>query len=148
MSGPPALSTAPPLLWRETSQADADAFRDLTGDDQWIHVDPDRAAREGVPGGGTVLPGAFLLSVLVAELGRALGYPPGTRSWQRSYETVRFLRPAPVGGRLGATAREVARRTARPGRCLVVVDAVLHCDRVPEGPVLTGRFTSLLEETP
>jgi acyl dehydratase len=143
----PAPSTAP-LLWRETSQEDADAFRDLTGDDQWIHVDPDRAAREGLPGGGTVLPGAFLLSVLVAELGRALGYPPGTRSWQRSYEAVRFLRPTPVGGRLGATAREVTRRTAGPGRSLVVVDAVLHCDRVPDGPVLTGRFTSLLEETP
>ncbi|MCF8479230.1 MAG: hypothetical protein K9H25_02250 [Rhodospirillum sp.] len=137
-----------PNRWRETRQADADAFRDLSGDDQWIHVDPDRAARDGLPGGGTVLPGAFLLSVLVAELGRALGYHPGTRSWQRSYETVRFLRPAPVGGRLGATAREVTRRTAGPGRTLVVVEAQLHCDIVPAGPVLTGRFTSLVEENP
>jgi acyl dehydratase len=142
------VSDPEPIHWRTTSQADADAFRDLTGDDQWIHVDPDRARSEGLPGGGTVLPGAFLLSVLVAELGRALGYPPNTRSWQRSYETVRFPRPAPVGGRLGATAREVSRRSAGPGRTLRVVEAALHCDRVPEGPVLTGRFSSLVEDSP
>lgn len=48
--------------WLPVTQARIDAFASATGDDQWIHVDPERAARS--PLGGTVAHGFFLLSLV------------------------------------------------------------------------------------
>jgi acyl dehydratase len=39
--------------WHEVSQDRIDRFAEVTGDRQWIHVDPERARREG-PFGGTI----------------------------------------------------------------------------------------------
>ena len=47
--------------WHEVSQADIDAFADVTGDHQWIHVDPERA-KDG-PFGGTIAHGYYTLSL-------------------------------------------------------------------------------------
>jgi acyl dehydratase len=47
--------------WREVSQAEIDTFAEVTGDDQWIHVDPDRA--KDTPFGGTIAHGYFTLSL-------------------------------------------------------------------------------------
>ncbi len=44
-------------------QAKVDAFADVTGDHQFIHVDPERAAKEG-PFGGTVAHGFLVLSLV------------------------------------------------------------------------------------
>ncbi|ABC24483.1 MaoC family dehydratase [Rhodospirillum rubrum] len=139
------LSSTTAPLDQPIPQATADAFCALTGDDQWIHIDPARAEAEGLAGGDTVLPGALLLSLAVGGLGKALGYPEGTRSWQRSYERVRFLRPAPVGSRLRLEARESRRRPAGTGREVVVANVSLYSDLVEAGPVMEGCFTSLLE---
>lgn len=168
-------SGAPAVPGRLVDQAMVDAFLALTGDDQWIHRAPhargpeaaapgpshppgpeadeeaeaeaegDRGAEAGSKAEDAVIPGALLLSVTVAELGRALGYPPGTRSWQRAFDSVRFLRPAPVGSRLSLSAQELRRRSAGGGRVVTVVAASLSSDRVPAGPVLEGRFSSLME---
>ena len=35
-----------PSEWRTVSQADINTFAELSGDDQWIHVDVERAARK------------------------------------------------------------------------------------------------------
>lgn len=48
--------------WLTVTQDRIDAFADCTGDRQWIHVDPERAARS--PLGGTVAHGFLLLSLL------------------------------------------------------------------------------------
>ena len=50
--------------WHEITQAEVDAFADVTGDHQWIHVDPERAAQS--PLGGTIAHG---LLTLVARAG-------------------------------------------------------------------------------
>ena len=42
--------------WLEISQERINKFADATGDEQWIHVDPERAARE-MPGGKTIAHG-------------------------------------------------------------------------------------------
>ena len=47
--------------WREITQADVDAFAQVTGDDQWIHVDPDRA--KDTPFGGTIVHGFFTVAL-------------------------------------------------------------------------------------
>jgi hypothetical protein len=47
--------------WRDVTQADIDKFAEVTGDDQWIHVDPERA--KDTPFGGTIAHGYFTLSL-------------------------------------------------------------------------------------
>ncbi|GAA4659719.1 MULTISPECIES: MaoC family dehydratase [Amycolatopsis] len=91
--------------WREVTQELIDAFADVSGDHQWIHTDPERAA-EG-PFGRTIAHGYLTLSwgiPLVAELlrvegvGMALNY---------GVNKVRFPSPVPVGSRVRLHARVV-----------------------------------------
>lgn len=49
--------------WREVTQQDIDLFAQATGDDQWIHVDPERAADE-LPGGKTIAHGYLTLALI------------------------------------------------------------------------------------
>jgi acyl dehydratase len=91
--------------WHQVTQDQVDRFADATGDHQWIHVDPERAANG--PFGGTVAHGYLTLSLVpmfaaqlleVAGLAMAVNY--GT-------EKVRFPAPVPVGSRLRDTAEIV-----------------------------------------
>ena len=47
--------------WHQVGQEDIDAFADVTGDHQWIHVDPERAKE--TPFGGTIAHGYYTLSL-------------------------------------------------------------------------------------
>ncbi|MGA8113654.1 MAG: MaoC family dehydratase [Actinocatenispora sp.] len=88
--------------WHLVDQARVDAFAEITGDHQWIHVDPDRAA-DG-PFGGTVAHGFLTLSllpVLVSEIQRV----PGARlAVNYGLNRVRFPAPLRTGSRVRATA--------------------------------------------
>jgi acyl dehydratase len=92
-----------PAEWRTVTQEDIDAFADVSGDHQWIHVDPDRAARES-PYGRTVAHGNLTLSLidgfrsaLIEQRGVRMGINYG---WDR----VRFPAPVPSGSRVRASA--------------------------------------------
>jgi acyl dehydratase len=82
-----------PSEWREVSQDMIDRFAELTGDDQWIHTDPERAKRES-PFGTTIAHGNLTLSLIDGmrkELGEWSGFKLGINyGWNK----VRF--PAPV----------------------------------------------------
>ncbi len=99
--------TVGPSGWRGVTQADIDDFARLSGDDQWIHVDVERAERES-PFGGTIAHGNLTLSLidgmrreLIASRGFKLGVNYG---WNR----VRFPAPVPAGSRVRATAEIVS----------------------------------------
>ena len=47
--------------WHEVTQEDINAFADVTGDHQWIHVDVERA--KDTPFGGTIAHGYYTLSL-------------------------------------------------------------------------------------
>ncbi|MEU4267419.1 MaoC family dehydratase [Streptomyces sp. NPDC026092] len=88
--------------WLEIEQKRIDLFADATGDHQWIHVDPERAA--GGPFGKTIAHGYLTLSLLptlVPQIMRVEGMKMGL-----NYGTnkVRFPAPVPVGSRLRAGA--------------------------------------------
>jgi acyl dehydratase len=94
--------------WHEVTQEAIDAFADATGDHQWIHVDPERAAQ--TPWGGTIAHGLYTLSLgpqftfaLFMIEGFAFGLNYG-------YDKVRFPAPLPVGSRvrMRATLSSVA----------------------------------------
>ncbi|MEV7286454.1 MaoC family dehydratase [Streptomyces sp. NPDC093252] len=88
--------------WIEIDQQRIDLFAEATGDHQWIHVDPARAATG--PFGTTIAHGYLTLALLplfapqlIAVEGVTMGVNYGTNK-------VRFPAPVPVGSRLRATA--------------------------------------------
>ena len=101
-----------PTNWRTVTQADIDAFAQITRDHQWIHVDAERAKRES-PFGTTIAHGNLTLSLIdglreqlspreaarLAEI--AMGVNMG---WNR----VRFPAPVPAGCRVRASAELVS----------------------------------------
>ena len=91
------LGTGP---WLRIDQARIDAFAEATGDHQWIHVDPARAA--GGPFGTTIAHGLLTLSLvpfLSSDVYRVEGSSMGVNY---GYERVRFTSPVPVGSRVRA----------------------------------------------
>ena len=98
--------TIGPGEWRDVTQADIDDFARLSGDDQWIHVDVERAKSES-PFGTTVAHGNLTLSLidgLRKDLIESTGFKLGVNyGWNK----VRFPAPVPAGARVRATAEVV-----------------------------------------
>ncbi len=96
-----------PSEWRTVTQADIDAFAELSGDDQWIHVDVERAKSES-PFGTTIAHGNLTLSLvdgfrkgLISSSGFTLGVNYG---WNK----IRFPAPVPVDSKVRARAEVVS----------------------------------------
>jgi acyl dehydratase len=96
-----------PSEWRTIAQADIDAFAELSGDHQWIHVDRERAERES-PFGTTIAHGNLTLATvdgfrgeLISSTGFALGVNYG---WNK----IRFPAPVPVDSRIRGRAEVVS----------------------------------------
>lgn len=85
--------------WTDIDQERIDAFADVTGDHQWIHVDLDRASAES-PYGVTVAHGFLTLS-LIPALSKA-NYRVDNAKMGINYglNRVRFLTPVPVRSRI------------------------------------------------
>ena len=99
--------TVGPGEWREVTQEMINTFADLSGDDQWIHVDVERAKNES-PFGTTVAHGNLTLSLvdgfrkdLIQSTGFVLGVNYG---WNK----VRFPAPVPAGSKVRASAEVVS----------------------------------------
>jgi acyl dehydratase len=89
--------------WREIPQATIDGFAALTGDDQWIHVDVERA-RSG-PFGTTIAHG-FLTLALLPELSADVYRVDGfAMAINYGLNRVRFPSPVPAGARVRASFR-------------------------------------------
>jgi acyl dehydratase len=84
--------------WHEVTQAEIDAFADVTGDHQWIHVDPERA-RE-TPFGGTVAHGYYTLSLAPRFLEELLRVDGVAFMINYGLNKVRFPAALPVGDRV------------------------------------------------
>src|SRR5918997_1976516 len=85
--------------WVEVSQERIDAFAEATEDRQWIHTDPERAARES-PFRGTIAHGFLTLSLL-SELMRLAVSVKGVRMGiNYGLNRVRFVSPVPAGSRI------------------------------------------------
>ena len=99
--------TIGPCEWRTVTQADIDDFARLSGDDQWIHVDVERAKRES-PLGQTIAHGNLTLS-LIDGMRRALVTTTGFKlGVNYGWNKVRFPAPVPAGSRVRATAEIVS----------------------------------------
>ena len=85
--------------WIEVTQERINQFAESTEDRQWIHVDPDRAARES-PFKETIAHGFLTLSLL-SELGKRAMSVGGVRMGiNYGLNRVRFVSPVPAGSRI------------------------------------------------
>jgi acyl dehydratase len=86
--------------WVVVAQSNIDQFAQATGDAQWIHVDPARAAAG--PFGATVAHGFLTLSLLSQLFTAAVAFGDVRMSLNYGLNRVRFPSPVPVGSRLRA----------------------------------------------
>jgi acyl dehydratase len=106
--------------WRRVTQQEINLFADATGDHQWIHVDPEKAATG--PYGRTIAHGYLTLSlvpILVQQIYKVTGL-----SMQVNYgsDKLRFPAPVPVDSQIRAGAELVkVERNAKGGRATVRV---------------------------
>jgi len=124
-----------PTAWRHMSQAEVDAFADLTGDHNFIHVDPARAAQS--PFGGTIAHGFLSLAMVGPISQELLVVRDAATSINYGLNKVRF--PAPL--RVGASYRgfgEIVEVTSLPGGVQVTASFGVEVRDAPK-PVLVAE---------
>ena len=102
-----------PSSWVEVTQERIQAFADATGDHQWIHVDPERAAAG--PFGTTIGHGYLTLSLVPAMSYELLPRGDGGMGINYGLNKVRFPAPVPSGSRVRGTFRLVELEEAEWG---------------------------------
>jgi acyl dehydratase len=113
-----------PTDWVEIPQERIDAFAAATGDPQWIHVDPERAAAG--PFGTTIAHGYLTLSLLPAFLYGVLDLRSEYRlTVNYGLNRVRFPAPVPVGSRVRARCHVLSVDNV-PGGVQLVVGATIE----------------------
>ena len=86
--------------WITITQQQVNLFADVTGDHQWIHVDPDKAAAG--PFGTTIAHGFLTLSLLPRFFESSFEIVESRMGVNYGLNKVRFMAPVPVGSRLRA----------------------------------------------
>lgn len=92
--------------WHLVTQEQVNTFADATGDQQWIHVDPERA--KAGPFGGPIAHGYLTLSLAPALLPQILQVDGISMGVNYGCEKVRFPSPVPVGSKVRAGAELVS----------------------------------------
>jgi acyl dehydratase len=86
--------------WILVDQEMIDKFADTTHDDQWIHIDPVRAAAE-TPFGGSIAHGFLTMSLASRFAYDCFGMLPGqVMGINYGFNKLRFLSPVTAGSRL------------------------------------------------
>jgi acyl dehydratase len=104
--------------WLEIDQQRIDLFADATGDHQWIHVDPVRAA-EG-PFGRTIAHGYLTLSLANLFLPEIMRVDNVSMGVNYGCEKVRFPAPVPVGSRVRGGGEVISAEEVKGGVQVVV----------------------------
>jgi acyl dehydratase len=121
--------------WVTVDQKRIDTFADATGDHQWIHVDPVRAA--GGPFGTTIAHGYLTLALVIPMWTEILTVRSVGTKVNYGLGKVRFPAPVPVGSRL-RTSASLAAFDDVPGGAQLTIDAVVECDGVDK-PVCVAQ---------
>lgn len=124
--------------WHTVDQAKVDAFAEATGDHQWIHVDPARAAKDS-PFGTTVAHGYLTLALAPALLPEIVEVQKLSQIVNVGLDKVRLREPVPVGSRirLGAVIKNV--RPLKGGMTRLVLDVRFEVEGAKR-PVCTGEL--------
>ncbi|PSJ58380.1 MaoC family dehydratase [Kumtagia ephedrae] len=128
--------------WRVVTQHMIDQFADATDDHQFIHCDPERAARE-TAFGGTIAHGFLTVSLLSAmafeTIPRIAGADIGIN---HGFDTLRFVAPVKTGSRI-RTRFVLAKLKARPSGWIEIAHDVTIEIEGSQKPALTARWLTL-----
>ncbi|GAA4119868.1 MaoC family dehydratase [Aminobacter aganoensis] len=128
--------------WRTVTQEMIDKFADATDDHQFIHCDPERAARE-TPFGGTIAHGFLTLSLLSAMTFETV--PPvegGDMGINQGFESLKFAAPVKTGSRI-RTRFVLADLKIRPSGWIQATHDVTMEIEDQKKPALTARWLTL-----
>ncbi|MFF8970811.1 MaoC family dehydratase [Streptomyces sp. NPDC014995] len=111
--------------WTEVTQERVDTFADATGDHQWIHVDPERAAAG--PFGAPIAHGYLTLSLFIPLFTELLDVQGVTTKVNYGLNKVRFPSPVKVGSRIRLVGR-LAEVEEVPGGVQITVDGTIEIE--------------------
>ena len=111
--------------WHEVTQDAINDFADVTGDHQWIHVDPERA--KDTPFGGTIAHGYYTLSLAPMLSGEIFAMDGFAMAINYGLNKVRFPAPLPVGSKVRASAK-VAKLDDVPGGAQMTLELTFERD--------------------
>jgi acyl dehydratase len=111
--------------WIEVTQERINTFADATGDHQWIHVDPEKAA-EG-PFGAPIAHGYLTLSLFIPLFTELLDVQGVTTKVNYGLNKVRFPSPVKVGSKIRLVGR-LADVEEVPGGVQITVDGTIEIE--------------------
>lgn len=109
--------------WIEITQEDVDTFATATRDDQWIHVDPERAAKG--PFGSTIAHGYLTLGLVIPLWSELLQVENVGMSVNYGLNKLRFPAPVPVGSSIRLHGK-LTSASEVPGGVQVVADLTME----------------------
>ena len=128
--------------WLKVDQGRIEAFADATEDRQFIHVDPDAAAR--TPFGGTIAHGFLTLSLLSRMAAEATLVPEGLKmAVNYGFDRVRFLAPVRSGSQVRGRFTLDSIEEKAPGQWLLRHAVTVEIEG-EDKPALTAQWLGLM----
>lgn len=125
--------------WIAITQGMIDTYGTCIGDTYWIHMDPERAAKES-PMGGTIAHGLLTLSLLPAMTYQALPGLKGERMVMNyGMNRLRFVSPVPVNSRVRGHIDLTQIDERKPGELTITCDVTVDIEH-SERPALVAEW--------
>ncbi|MCP4048967.1 MAG: MaoC family dehydratase [Gammaproteobacteria bacterium] len=127
--------------WLSIDQQRINDFADCTLDQQFIHVDPDRAAK--TPFGGTIAHGFLSLSLL-SHFAKSVGcsFENTVMGINYGFDKIRFLAPVKVNSRIRARARLLDVKEKKPGQFLIKQEVSIEIEG-EQTPALIAEWLTM-----
>ncbi|CAG0959626.1 3-hydroxybutyryl-CoA dehydratase [Rhizobiaceae bacterium] len=134
--------------WRVIDQETVNQYAEVSGDGEgeWLHLDPERAAREA-PYGGTIVPGFLQVANLTRLFGETVTGFTGidaNHALNYGFDRLRFVAPLPVGAPFRARIRVSEARPHNSGGVILKQDVVL--EKEDGTPTLIGEWLFYVSE--
>lgn len=123
--------------WRTVTQEMVNTFADATDDQQWIHVDPERA-KEG-PFGAPIAHGFLTLSMIIPFWTELLDVTGVKTKVNYGLDKVRFTNPVKVGSRVRMNVTVADVQEVKGNGLHLVADATIEIEG-EERPAVVARF--------
>jgi acyl dehydratase len=128
--------------WISISQEAIQKFAEVTDDHQFIHVDPEAAAK--TPFGGTVAHGFLTLSLLSRMAADVMLRPPSLQmAVNYGFERVRFIAPVRAGKRVRGHFRLARIEEKRPGQWQSLYNVTVEIEG-EDKPALTADWIGMM----
>lgn len=130
-----------PTDWFKVTQEQVNVFADCTLDRQFIHVDPEAAAKS--PFGGTIAHGFLTLSMLAYfSQSFSLSIEGSYMGVNKGFDKVRFVAPVPVGSRIRCHTTVAEINQKKPGQYDFKMDVLVEIEG-GDKPALVAEWLSV-----